>query len=300
MNKYLNSIVFFFLFSVKLFSQITIKGFIKDSKTKASLAFATVQFQYAKNGLYTNEEGYFEISSNNKKDTLIVSYLSYEEKKIPVSQLNSSSDNIIFLTNSTVNLSEVIVKGRKHKSKGFMFGHYDFPTTFNWGSGPAYIFMNYYKNTTASNPIIKKLYFDFGKAIKTTHKSLIRVRVMVRESEVGEPTKDVIQENMIVEVKPFTSKLIYDIEKYNIAFPSKGIFIGVEIIGVYRKGELTLFGFKNHALYVNETQDSKRIRVGEAWNYSPFDRKWFTNYKKGYNRMWKFGMELEDLEDEDK
>lgn len=266
-------------------------------KSKVPLAFATVQFQQAKNGLYTNEEGYFEISSSNKKDTLIISYLSYEEKKIPISQLNASTENIIFLANSSVNLSEVVVRGKKRNNKGIMFGHYDFPTTFKWGSGSATIFMNYYKNSNQTSPIIKKLYFDFGKSIKTTHKSLIRVRIMVREGNKGEPTKDMVQENMILTVKPFASKLVYDIEKLNVRFPDEDIFIGFEIIGVYRKNELLMFKQGNTSMWVTSTEDPNRDKIGEAWNYSPFDRKWFTNYKKGYNRMFKFGMVLEDLED---
>jgi CarboxypepD_reg-like domain len=291
------SIFILFSFLSKSYSQ-TFRGTIKDSQTKEPLAFASVQLLQSKNGLYTNEEGYFEISSLTNKDTLIISYLSYQSQKISLSQLTTTTENTIFLVNSSISLSEVVVKGKKSKSKGIMFGHYDFPTTFNWGSGPASIFMNYYKNINQTSPIIKKLYFDFGKSIKTTHKSLIRVRIMVREGDKGQPTRDIVQENMIVTVKPFTSKLVYDIEKLNITFPKDGIFIGIEVIGVYRKNELQLFKYGNTAMWVTSTQDPIRDKIGEAWNYSPFDRKWFTcNSQRGYRTMFKFGMELEDLEE---
>ncbi len=203
-------------------------------------------------------------------------------------------ENIIFLSNTATNLSEVIVKSKKSKGESTILGHYDFPTTFNWGSGPAYIFLNYYKNLTQASPIIKKLYFDFGKALKITHKSLIRIRVMQRDSSAGKPTRDIIQDNMIVEVKPFSSKLIYDIEKYHMPFPKNGIFIGFEVIGIYRKHELITFNPGNNSVWVSSTEDKNRDKIGEAWTYSPFDRKWFTNYKRGHNRMFKFGMEIAD------
>lgn len=282
-------------FSVKAsFAQYRIKGIIKDSITKEALAFATVQLQIEKNSVYTDEKGYFEISSKHRIDTLIVSYLSYQEKKIAVSQLNEIDENTIFLSNTATNLSEVIVTSKKSKEKNIMLGHYDFPTTFNWGSGPADIFLNYYRNLTQASPIIKKLYFDFGKTLKITHKSLIRIRVMQRDSSAGKPTRDIIQDNMVVEVKPFSSKLIYDIEKYQITFPKNGIFIGFEVIGIYRKHELITFNTGNTSVWVSSTEDKNRDKIGEAWTYSPFDRKWFTNYKRGYNRMFKFGMEIAD------
>lgn len=276
------------------FAQYRIKGIIKDSITKEALAFATVQLQIEKNGIYTDENGYFEISSKHRIDTLIVSYLSYQEKKIAVSQLSKIDENTIFLSNTATNLSEVIVTSKKSKEKNIMLGHYDFPTTFNWGSGPSYIFLNYYKNLTQASPIIKKLYFDFGKTLKITHKSLIRIRVMQRDSSAGKPTRDIIQDNMVVEVKPFSSKLIYDLEKYQIPFPKNGIFIGFEVIGIYRKHELITFNTGNTSVWVSSTEDKNRDKIGEAWTYSPFDRKWFTNYKRGHNRMFKFGMEIAD------
>ena len=287
--------VLFISFSItSSLAQYRIKGRVKDSTTKEVLAFATVQLQIEKNGIYTDENGYFEISSKHRIDTLIVSYLSYQEKKIAVSQLSKIDGNTIFLSNTATNLSEVIVKSKKSKRGNIMLGHYDFPTTFNWGSGPSYIFLNYYKNLTQASPIIKKLYFDFGKTLKITHKSLIRIRVMQRDSSAGKPTRDIIQDNMIVEVKPFSSKLIYDLEKYQIPFPPNGIFIGFEVIGIYRKHELITFNPGNNSVWVSSTEDKNRDKIGEAWTYSPFDRKWFTNYKRGHNRMFKFGMGIAD------
>ncbi len=275
------------------FCQKKVRGIIKNAINNEILSFASVQFILSKDGKYADEHGYFELSSNFKNDTLVINYLSFNEKKIPI---NSLSDDIneIELTNKTIELPTVVVKGQK-SSKKVIIGHFDFPTKFTWGTGTGLIFMNYYKNQFQHRKIITKLYFDFGSILKEKNKSVVRVRIKRNDSNDGLPGSDLIEENLLATINRFSSKLIFDVEKYNIDLPKEGIYIGLEMIGVYKGGELNTDRLGKNTVNITSTTDTERSKIGSAWRFSTFERKWYTvNFKKGNDTMFKFGFELKD------
>ena len=95
--------LFFIVFSIiiitagKSQAQTTIKGSIVDSETGAPLPYAHVVKMSTYTGTVTNEEGIFTFNCSDD-DTLLVSYIGYEKRKIPCSY---------FLSHSKLHLTQI-------------------------------------------------------------------------------------------------------------------------------------------------------------------------------------------------
>lgn len=82
--------LFFLLFTSLTFSQI-IKGKVVADKTKQELAYASVYWQQTKQGVLTDDKGRFSIQeSDYKKDSLVISYIGYQPKYIPMERVKSN------------------------------------------------------------------------------------------------------------------------------------------------------------------------------------------------------------------
>lgn len=94
----------------------TIKGLVTDSITGEPLPFVAVLLEGTTNGTVTDDDGNFSFTTTGG-GTLLVSYLGYTEKKVPVTR--GRVNNLkIELVPTTINLSEVIIKpGKERYSK---------------------------------------------------------------------------------------------------------------------------------------------------------------------------------------
>ncbi len=70
------------LFSLTTFSQIKISGTILNQETGEPVSYAYIKKKHVNRGAITNEDGYFELLGD-EKDTLIISFVSYEKKEVP-------------------------------------------------------------------------------------------------------------------------------------------------------------------------------------------------------------------------
>ena len=86
--------------------KISLKAKVVDKNSKEILSFATVYNQRLSIGTATNLDGYFELPDNRVGDTIIISYIGYENKVII---LSNKSPNVISLTPRSANLNEVTV-----------------------------------------------------------------------------------------------------------------------------------------------------------------------------------------------
>ncbi|MCC8096274.1 MAG: DUF5686 and carboxypeptidase regulatory-like domain-containing protein [Tannerellaceae bacterium] len=91
----------------------TIKGLVTDSITGELLSFVAVLLEGTTNGTMTDDDGNFSFTTTGG-GTLLVSYLGYTEKKVPVTR--GRVNNLkIELVPTTINLSEVIIKPEKER-----------------------------------------------------------------------------------------------------------------------------------------------------------------------------------------
>ncbi len=91
-----------------LHAQFFIKGQIIDAETNEALIYVNIAFKGSTKGTITNQAGLFSLSAPAKPDTLMVSFMGYEMKEIPVKPNQNQYLNIALLTEA-IEISEVDV-----------------------------------------------------------------------------------------------------------------------------------------------------------------------------------------------
>ena len=93
------------------------KGSILDSKTKNELIFASITVSGTSISTISNSEGKFSIKIPTEKQnsSLVVSFLGYKNKIIPITDLKAEK-NMVYLEPSNTILEEVVVKVRDAKN----------------------------------------------------------------------------------------------------------------------------------------------------------------------------------------
>ncbi|MDN3659097.1 DUF5686 family protein [Ferruginibacter paludis] len=108
--------VLFFLMlmcAITVTAQTSVKGFIRDAVTQEPLAFVSVYFQGG-NGVTSNDDGSYSISSNNGRYTaLVFSYTGY--KKITKKIVPGTEQTINIDLETTNSLSTVVIKAKRGK-----------------------------------------------------------------------------------------------------------------------------------------------------------------------------------------
>ncbi|WP_188463053.1 DUF5686 family protein [Marivirga lumbricoides] len=110
MKHFICLITLFLVFShFTLNAQTEVYGYVKDAQTKEALPFVNVYFQGTQTGMTTDIKGFFDLVVNKKADTLVVSYIGYKTKKVPV-VANKITEVEIELEQDIIALNEVIVR----------------------------------------------------------------------------------------------------------------------------------------------------------------------------------------------
>ncbi len=103
-----SSVVFFF-FQFELKAQTEVYGYVKDALTEEALPFVNVYFQGTQTGMTTDIKGFFELKSNKVADTLVVSYIGYKTRKVPIVP-NKVTEIDVPLEQDIISLNEIVVR----------------------------------------------------------------------------------------------------------------------------------------------------------------------------------------------
>jgi iron complex outermembrane receptor protein len=107
-------LILFFLFTVTLtYSQVTIKGKVVDASSNSPLPGASVQKKETTIGTSTGTDGSFTLSAPAAEGILIVSFIGYEPREVPV----TSGELVIALTPNTSQLQEVTIVGSRNTNR---------------------------------------------------------------------------------------------------------------------------------------------------------------------------------------
>lgn len=108
--KILSIFCFFLVISSSVFAQnMQIKGRVTDAETGDGMPFVNVFFKGTSTGNTTNFDGYYTISTNAAKDSLIASYIGYFSKTKYVNPSLGSQTIDFQLTSKEVKLDEVVI-----------------------------------------------------------------------------------------------------------------------------------------------------------------------------------------------
>lgn len=98
-----------------VFAQTTeIRGKVIDGKTQEPLPFANIRLKGTITGTTTDEGGFFILSTIEKSDSLVISYLGYPTKTVKIKR-GASQELNVSLGSDGVELKEVEIKGGKRK-----------------------------------------------------------------------------------------------------------------------------------------------------------------------------------------
>ena len=185
-------------------------------------------------GTLSDEDGSFslEIAGTSLADTITFSSLGFETKSMVVKSLTTLPNTIIYLTEKAVLLKEVTVVQKKVKALTFRLGNTSMKggvmqadTTYA-GRSVALLIDNEEAKPERAFP----LYLEKA-SLHIMRNNLKSIRFRVRLNEVdantGQPGKDMLEQNLIVESKMKAGWLEFDFSSLNMLM-SKPFFVTFE------------------------------------------------------------------------
>lgn len=231
-------IILFLILNIEAFTQ-EIKGKIINSSTKEPLPLATIITKFDKlSGSYANENGEFTITPKTENDSLFVSCIGYLSKEVCIKEYLNEYNSVIELTPIIHQLPNILVKNANSIPKEI--GYCDLNKSFiQAGTKGGIIIVRIPNDIDTIYHKIISLNFIFGSIShpdQKHNKGIIRIRLYDCDSNNYEPSHNLLPEDIILTIPesflPWKKNVLkVDISKYNIQFPTNGIYLGIEWIG---------------------------------------------------------------------
>ena len=258
----------FLLVSQFVFSQI--KGVVKDSISGEPIPYVNIWVESETIGTTSEPNGSFSLDIKEEK-VLVFSALGYEVKKA------SSKTDIILLKPKVFELKEVVVSRpkRNKKIKINVFKKNKIKVFYGAGLNPTIIA----KRIEPKEQIFK---FPYLKEINFfTSCQISKAKIILRFFEIddeGKPGNDLLDENIIIEVKKGELSNKLNLEKYNIRIPHEGFYIAFEWMIIDDNKHIFTYT-------LNEQVDKKITKKGMNYQPSigtiPSDNSTSWQYSKG-------------------
>ena len=198
---------------------------VLDSITKEP--FVAVKLG-ANDGLYTNENGEFQLDKQ-KYDSINIFSLGYHELKQSINKLNE----IIYLIPKAEELKEVVVLNKKHvfKTIGFLKNK----SKFSWQIGSKHEFISVIKpNKIYENAFLEKIHFPIKQSIFNdslmNKTGVLRINIYSIKNNI--PDKKIFSSIPISYSMDVNADVELNISNNLIRFVKEGICIGIENIGI--------------------------------------------------------------------
>lgn len=248
--------VFMCFLSVSLQSQtVKFKGKLIDLVTKQPVVYANISFLEGNLGVSSDENGSFnlDIPLEKLKDKIHISCLNYKDTIVYAKEFHQKIlelkpkvyelDEVVL--NKKVNIEQEVDKYRRRHIKSSFGGNRNNP----WIVTKFFKYKEEY-NTT---PYLKNIYVYFNSFL-FRRKAKFRLRIFKKNMKTGNPSNDIVKEQIIVNVKKINGKVKIDVSKYDIEFPKEGFFVGLERLHIpYNFYEFTY-----------TTKGSKKKKIAKA------------------------------------
>jgi len=246
-------------------------------------------------GVTTNEKGEFEleIPLRYKNDSLIVSYLGYYSKKIPLNSLDYSVNNIISLHPNVQLLDEIILNYNKINYKDDVellslkkkkLASFSIPFGYE---KVTYIENKNFALGKVSSVILhlKKVddFLDYN-----IEKTYYRLKFYDVSSSEFKPNQVLCTKEILIKPNNISQELLIDVDSYNIQFPLNGFFVGVEVVSPNGRSRVYDKVYKSPALVITHTK--------QPLSFMRFPgRKWFIQNGKSWIRKKRYQTLLVDV-----
>ncbi|MEO8234833.1 MAG: carboxypeptidase-like regulatory domain-containing protein [Flavobacterium sp.] len=233
-----------FLVSFSITAQI--KGVVKDSVSGKPIPYVNIWVQNENIGTTTEENGEFTISSTERNKNLIFSALGFEKKII-----RASKAILVNLKPMIYQLDEVVIAAERLETKKIEIGDTDNQIYQSFDNGPR-IDTKYFPY----RPAYKKTKFIKNVTIETDSRienATIKIHFYSVDAN-GYPSQEMLDKDFIVSVKKGTKKNIFDVAKFNLIIPKKGLFVGFEKLIIEKnKLEKTIIDSKTNTTQIQKT-----------------------------------------------
>jgi hypothetical protein len=206
----------FILIGFSAFSQI--KGIVVDENDKP-IPYVNIWVENENIGTTSEEDGSFNIDTNDKNKNLFFSIIGFEKKTVKVAEASK-----VVLQSITNELDEVVIFNKK-ETKEIQIGIVENTIFQAFDNGP--------KNDIKFFPYNPK--YNKTKYIKQVkiatdskiEKATLKLHFFAVD-ENGFPGSELLKKDLIVTIKNGGKSTKIDVSDFNLIMPKKGIFVGFE------------------------------------------------------------------------
>ncbi|MFT5754722.1 MAG: hypothetical protein ACI924_001961 [Flavobacterium sp.] len=239
----------FLLLLTTLSLSAQVKGVVLDSISGKPIAYVNIWVENENIGTTSEENGIFLLEIKEEKN-IVFSALGYETKILKSSEIEK-----VNLYPKVYEMPEVVLEIPKNNEE-IEVGNYE-SSGFRWHLNYNFSAI-YFKPTeeTEKHPYLKEIKFHTISKIKS---SKIRIRIVECNSDLS-IGKDIIDEEILVDIKKGNKKNIKDVSSLNIKIPEKGFYIVLEKLLI----EENKYSFKVN--YKNQSGQNNNYRT---FTYQP-------------------------------
>lgn len=235
--------ILFLFFAANVAAQT--KGVVKDSLTGNPIAYVSIWVENENIGTTSEENGEYQIGTNDKNKNLIFSALGYQKKTVKVSE-----SQIVLLSPSTFELDEVTINNKKEK-KQLEIGKTKNAIAEAFDNGPRMDakFFPYYPEYKKTRWIQKAIILTDSRIDDATIKLHL-----YNVDENGFPGNELLSKDYIVTIKKGVTKNEIDLSDFNLEMPKTGIFVVFEKLLIKKnRVEKTIKDFNTNTTKIQTT-----------------------------------------------
>jgi hypothetical protein len=282
-------IVFFISLGSVLIGQTRLEGYVFEENSKSVVPYAVVVLKNNRVGTYTDSTGKFSLAGKlTETDTLVVSCVGYEPKRIACSTASLQIPQHIELKKLVYQLKSVTVANKKYKV--VQLGK-NKPPVRGWI--PLYVgnqIAIFFNSPEISNGFVNKVFFYIDGERICPSNSKVRIRLYGHNPKRGGPGADILNQQLIISnPKPGWNEV--DIRKFYVDVPVDGFYVALESLAAYDSCYHWVVDKSTNAVrYYNVVLASaKKSKKSEPWwDLISFDYNiWHCRRDKMFNPMIK-------------
>ena len=216
-----------------LFSQKTYQFRLIDQVSKQPIPYATVGLVQQNTGASTDSEGLLSLKGVvNPADSVIVSCLGYESKRLALAQLSVQGINTIELESKVYTMQAIEIKPEEFSDEVLVLNKIikkDYPIGLIVSDQTQQHARKFELKTEQGRNLLRSLSF-LAKRRPNHQIATIRIRIYAVNPDSGNPGVDLLAANIIRTIHKDDEIIKVNLNDYNIVVNSPGFFVAFEWI----------------------------------------------------------------------
>ena len=210
-------------------AQAPLSGRVVSAVSGEGLPFATVvPLPEGGDGVYTDADGYFQLTDSGNVDSLRGSMIGFETYTI------AAAKNSTIALKPTVYTTEEITVSDRRKSRIVRYGNTKFGIVTNgYSSFAGSKVVRYVVGDWENNGTLESISYRISAAVKRGCEVYARAHVYsaLQIGLSGGPDKELLRRDVVFPLKAGKQLYEIDLREDNINFPPEGLCVGIEFLG---------------------------------------------------------------------